>query len=254
MARLRASLILVGFLGLTLASMPIQAFLVLVRAKAARNLPCYYHRIMIRLLGVTVTVKGIPPTAPALLVSNHVSWLDIPALSAALPLSFIAKREVAGWPLFGWMAKLQRTVFINRESRISTHASTKEIEARLQNNEVLVLFPEGTSGDGKSVKPFKSSYFSVVDQLSVPVIPVILAFRGQHGLPLTKRQRPSLAWYGDMDLLPHLWAALKAGPITLDVRFCEALPKAHRKVIAKQAEATIRKGLVEALHASPDLG
>jgi lyso-ornithine lipid O-acyltransferase len=253
MALLRASLILVLFLALTLLLIPVQALLLAVGAKAARNLPWRYHRILIRLLRMTVTVTGEKPVGPALLVANHVSWADIPALSATKPLSFIAKREVASWPLFGTMAKLQRSVFINRENRLSTGRSAAIIKSRLQDDDVLVLFPEGTSGDGKSVKPFKSSYFGVVENLDLPVIPVILVYHSQHGLPLTIRQRPSLAWYGDMELVPHLWAALKAGPIGIEIRFCEPLSKASRKLMAKQAEATIRKGLAEGRDARQEI-
>ena len=114
MARLRAIFILLGFLALTLPLMPVQFVL------RSKRLPWIYHRLLCKILGVTLIIEGAPPTGAALLVANHVSWLDIPVLSAIAPLSFIAKREVRVWPLFGAMAKLQRTVFVNRESRHST--------------------------------------------------------------------------------------------------------------------------------------
>ena len=248
MRQLRASFILLGFLCLTLPLMLVQLILVVFWSRAAHLLPWYYHRILCRLLGVTVTIEGRRPFVPALLVSNHVSWLDIPILSSVMPLTFIAKREVGGWPLFGWMAKLQRCVFVNRDKRHSTGKSSSEIADRLHAGDTLVLFPEGTSNDGHCVMPFKSSYFGAAENLDVALIPVTLAYKSNYNLPLTKRQRPSFAWYGDMDLVPHLWEVLKAGPIEVVVRFHGALPKAPRKDMAKLAHVTITKSLAQALH------
>jgi lyso-ornithine lipid O-acyltransferase len=254
MRQLRASFIVFGFLGLTLPLMLVQFILVSFRLRAAKLLPYYYHRVLCRLLGVTVTIEGMKPIAPALLVSNHVSWIDIPILSSVLPLSFIAKHEVGGWPFFGWMAKLQRCVFVNRDKRHSTGKSASEIAERLHAGDSLVLFPEGTSNDGHCVLPFKSSYFGAAENLDVAVIPVTLAYISNYDLPLTKRQRPSFAWYGDMVLVPHLWAALKAGPIEVAVHFHEALPKVSRKEMAKLAHDTITKSLVETLHGRALIG
>jgi lyso-ornithine lipid O-acyltransferase len=248
MRQLRASLILFGFLCLTLPLMPAQLVFVLLKSGAARLLPWYYHRILCRLLGIGIKIEGPIPTTPALLVSNHVSWLDIPVLSSVLPLSFIAKREVGGWPMFGWMAKLQRCIFVNRESRHSTGKSLVEISKRLNSVDTLVLFPEGTSNDGNSVLPFKSSYFGVAENLEVPVVPVTLSYLSNYKLALTKRQRPSVAWYGDMDMVPHLWEFLKSGPIAVVVQFHQALPQISRKEMARRAQATIAKSLAETLH------
>jgi lyso-ornithine lipid O-acyltransferase len=118
----------------------------------------------------------------------------------------------------------------------------------LHAGDTLVLFPEGTSNDGHCVMPFKSSYFGAAENLDVALIPVTLAYKSNYNLPLTKRQRPSFAWYGDMDLVPHLWEALKAGPIEVIVRFHEALPKVSRKDMAKLAHVTIAKSLAQTLH------
>jgi lyso-ornithine lipid O-acyltransferase len=251
MRQLRASLILLGFLCLTLPLMPVQLILVLLGSRVARLLPWYYHRILCPLLGVHIKVDGPIPTTPTLLVSNHVSWLDIPVLSSIMPLSFIAKREVGGWPMFGWMAKLQRCVFVNRESRHSTGKSSTEITKRLHAGDTQVLFPEGTSNDGNSVLPFKSSYFGAAEKLDVPVVPVTLVYLSNYNLALTKRQRPSVAWYGDMDMVPHLWEFLKSGPIKVVVQFHAALPQIPRKEMAKRAHATIAKSLAETLHGRP---
>ncbi len=206
---------------------------------------------MCRILGLRVRIEGDRPTAPVLLVSNHVSWVDIPVLSAALPVSFVAKAEVATWPFFGTLARLQRSVFINRQRRHQTGKSRDELSERLGRADAIVLFPEGTSHTGKAVLDFKSSYFGAVENSDTPVVPVVLAYHKLHGLPVTGRQRPSLAWYGDMDLLPHLWDFLKQGPVEVTVRFLEPLPRGGRKVLAREAESRIRTGLVEMLHGRP---
>ena len=232
MARLRAILILFGFLALTLPLMPVQFVL------RSKRLPWIYHRILCKLLGIKITVEGTSPTGAALLVANHVSWLDIPVLSAVRPVSFIAKREVGTWPLFGWMAKLQRTVFVDRENRHSTGGKRSEIAARLQHGDCLVLFPEGTSSDGTQVLPFKSSYFGAVEGLDTPVVPVTIFYHGQPKF---------YSWYGDMDLVPHLWAVVKAGPIRVKVTFHPALAKTDRKSMAATAWTTISRTLGESL-------
>lgn len=253
MSKLRAVAILTCFVGLTICLMPIQLVFLFVSPKLARTLPWYYHRVLCRLLGITVEIEGQVPTAPALLVSNHVSWLDIPILSTVKPLSFIAKNDVASWPLFGWMAKLQRSVFINRKSRFSTGHSARVIKTRFEKGDSLILFPEGTSGDGKTVRPFKSSYFGVVEGMDVSVIPISLVYLSNYCLPLTERRRSNFAWYGDMELLPHLWAALKLGPIAVKIIIHPPLSQRPRKQMAMSAENIIRKGLVEALHGRPEI-
>jgi lyso-ornithine lipid O-acyltransferase len=238
------------FLALTLPLMLVQWMLLGLWPGMARRLPHAYHRLLARILGFQVLVSGAaPPAGGALLVSNHVSWIDIVALSAVMPLAFVAKREVAGWPLFGWMARLQNTLFIDRARRHSTAASNASLAERLAAGDRLVLFPEGTSHDGVSVLPFKSSFFAAATAPGVPVIPVTLAYVGVRGLPLTGRQLPRFAWYGDMELLPHLWQVLSDGPLTIHVVFHDPLAAAiaaDRKAACAASEAAVRHGLVAA--------
>ncbi len=236
MGRLRANFILSGFIALTLPLMPVQFVLTKLSRRAARWLPWAYHRLLCQLLGMAIKVEGALPQAPALLVANHVSWLDIPVLSAIAPVSFIAKREVGTWPLFGAMAKLQRTIFIDRERRHRTGTSSNEIGERLLAGDMLVLFPEGTSSDGTQVLPFKSSYFGAVESMNVPVVPITISYLGVPKF---------YAWYGDMDLLPHLWAVVKSGPFKVQITIHPFLAKADRKAMAREAESIIRSTLGE---------
>jgi 1-acyl-sn-glycerol-3-phosphate acyltransferase len=210
----------------------------------------HYHRIVARLFGIRVKkLGGLADKGPLLIACNHVSWLDIVVLSTLLPVSFIAKREVAGWPLFGWLAKLQRSLFVERERRHATAMAHDELSERLAAGDVLVLFAEGTSHDGASVLPFKSSFFGAAEKLGVAVQPISLAYTGQRSLPMTRRQRPAYAWYGDMKLLPHLWAVSGAGPIEVTVVCHPPLAAGlGRKQLAREAEAAVRRGLAHALH------
>jgi lyso-ornithine lipid O-acyltransferase len=234
MGCIRATLIVVAFLALTLPLMAVQFIC------NSRRLPWYYHRILSKILGMAVSVEGVLPKNPALLVSNHLSWLDIPLFGSVLPLSFIAKSEVRHWPLFGGMARLQRTVFVDRERRHLTGVKRNEIALRLQAGDTLVLFPEGTSSDGSNVLPFKSSYFGAVEGLDIPVVPVTIIYLGTPKI---------YGWYGDMELLPHLWAVLKSGPIAVRVIFHAPVQKSDRKTMARAAEATVRA----ALHADSEI-
>jgi lyso-ornithine lipid O-acyltransferase len=249
----RATTRILAFVAVTLPLMPLQQIFIWCWPAMARRFPHYYHRMLCRILGVTVDVQGgTPQHGPCLIVANHVSWLDIVVLSAVLPCSFIAKKEVGTWPLFGAMARLQRTVFVDRTRRHSTGGSRDVMADRLNDAETLVLFAEGTSGDGASVRHFKSSFFAAAND-ATKIVPVTLAYLSQWNMPLTRRQRPSVAWYGDMEMAPHLWAALKSGPITVQVIFHPTLDPGHRKQAAREAENIIRAGLVSALHGPREL-
>ena len=212
----------------------------------------HYHRLLCRLLGVKVEVFGrVPQHGPLLIVSNHVSWLDIVVLSAIAPVSFVAKKEVAGWPLFGSLARLQRTVFVDRDRRHATGTSRDEMRERLAAGDIIVLFAEGTSGDGRTVLPFKTSFFGAAEMPGVLVQPVTLAYRGHRNLPMTRRLLPSYAWYGDMELAPHLIGAVSAGPIEVAAVCHPPLSltgEVNRKALARHAEDQVRRGLVLALH------
>jgi lyso-ornithine lipid O-acyltransferase len=239
----------IAFLSFTLPLMPLQLLFICTWPRMAKRFPHLYHRVMRKLLGLRVNVAGsMPSTGARLIVSNHVSWLDIVVLSSVAELSFVAKREVGTWPFFGWLAKLQRTVFVDRDRRLSTGKSQTELEQRLRAGETLVLFPEGTSHTGAAVLPFKSSFFAAATADDVTLVPLTMAYRRHWALPLMRHERPRVAWYGDMDLLPHLWQALCSGPIGVDVIIHNPLDFKNRKQAAAETEALIRHSLAAALH------
>ncbi len=252
MSRLRGVAMLTGFLGLTLPLMPLQLLFKTIWPGMARRFPHHYHRMLSNLLGFRIVVEGeVPAQGPALLVANHVSWIDIVAFSAVLPVSFVAKKEVGSWPLFGQLAKLQNSVFVDRERRHRTGRSRNEIQERLKAGDMLMLFPEGTSHDGLNVLPFKSAFLGAAELDHIPVVPVTIAYHRFHGLPMTRRLRPSFAWYGDMDLPPHLWAAVQAGPIGITIRFHAPLKIGEhggRKDMTQLAYRQISESLAQILH------
>lgn len=240
---------LLGFLLLTIPLMPMQLVLQKLNLAHAKTLPHFYHRLLCKIIAIRVSVQGAVPRH-GLVVSNHVSWTDIVVLSATCPLTFIAKREVSHWPFFGWLANLQGCEFVNRESRQSTRPSTDRIRKRLLQGETLVLFPEGTSGNGRKLLPFKSAYFGAVENSDIAITLATIIYEARQGLPLTQRQWANVSWTGGQSLLPSLWHLLRHTPLSVKVIF-QPLPKTgHRKAMARAAEQAIRANL----HAGSKIG
>jgi 1-acyl-sn-glycerol-3-phosphate acyltransferase len=245
---------LVGYLFLTLALMPIQAVLVALRLGSAEWLPVFYHRCCCRLMGIDVTTVGtMSRHRPTLFVSNHTSYLDITALGSLIPGSFVAKAEVARWPLYGWLAKLQRTVFVDRR-RQNVHRQRDDLQRRLAAGDNLILFPEGTSNDGNRVLAFRSTLLSVAETpvagRTLVIQPVSIAYVGLNGIPMGHGLRPLVAWYGDMTLGPHLWQFSRLGKITVVVEFHEPVgfdAMASRKDLARYCLAAVGAGVERAL-------
>jgi 1-acyl-sn-glycerol-3-phosphate acyltransferase len=243
------------YLALTLVLMPVQWLAVRAGSRAAIAIPLFYHRWCMAILGMQVARHGVQSSArPTLYVINHCSYLDIAVLGSLIGGSFIAKAEVAGWPLFGWLAKLQRTVFVDRQRRAGTAGQRDEIAGRLEKGDSLILFPEGTSSDGNRVLPFKTALFSVAERRvggqPVTVQPVTIAYVRLDGIPLGHGLRPFYAWYGDMDLGRHLWKAAGLGDCTVSVEFHPAVTIddfGSRKALAAHCRKAIVGGMDRAL-------
>jgi 1-acyl-sn-glycerol-3-phosphate acyltransferase len=220
---LRALVRLILYLGWTLLLLPVQALLVLFNLPLSRRLPRFYHRICRRLIGLDVICRGeISDERPILFVANHTSYLDITVLGSLIDVSFVAKAEIADWPLFGWLAKLQRSVFIERRASHSAR-HRDEIGKRLDQGDALVIFPEGTTGDGNHILPFKSALFAVAERTvrgrPLTVQPISVAYVRLDGMPLGREWRAYYAWYGAMDMPDHLWKVLSLGKVSVEVTF-----------------------------------
>ena len=261
---IRIILFALAFAALTLVLLPLQLIGLAFDLRLQRTVPHVYHRILCALIGVRIREVGRRSTAAAaLILSNHVSWLDICVISALAPVVFVAKSEVAGWPVVGWLAKLQRTVFINRQARHQTGAATREIAGRLLGGDAVVLFAEGTSSDGTRVLAFRSSLVGAVHHAlgntthhNVTVQPMSLAYIGFSGVPMGRSLRERVAWYGDADLMPHLLHVLSSGAVDVTVSWGEAVAydmSADRKAIARTAEKSVRRMTVAALRIPPSI-
>ncbi len=257
---LRAAFRLAAWFGWTLALLPAHLVALAVSPRAAALLPVFYHRGACRILGIALDVQGARARArPVLFVCNHTSYLDIVVLGALIPGSFIAKTEVAGWPVFGLLAKLQRSVFVARRR----HGAARERDAvavRLDAGDNLILFPEGTSNDGNRVLPFKSALFAVAARRPrgrpLVVQPVSLAYSHLDGLPLGRHQRPLVAWYGDMEMGGHLWRLIGLGRLRARVVFHEPVTIeafASRKALAAHCHAAVAAGVAEAMRTAGPL-
>lgn len=262
MGALRAGSILTGFFVLTVPLMPVQALLIKLSPKAARRFPHWYHRQVCRLIGLHLEIEGeLVRDQPVLLVSNHTSWLDIPVLSAVAPVSFVAKTEVGTWPFVAALARLQRTVFVDRTRRQAAGEAAGEIMQRLNAGDAIVLFAEGTSSDGNRVLPFKTSLFGAVKAgarakssiaQTAMVQTVAVVYTRLHGIPLGRGGRPEVSWYGDMAMQSHAWQVLRSGPLQVAIRIGPPVPLGDfvdRKDLALKTEREVRQAVHRILRA-----
>lgn len=245
-----ARLLLLALSGLVL--IPLQILALRFGWQVLHVAPMWFHRIFLRLFDLRIVERGQPPgEAATLVLANHVSWLDIPVIGSLHPLSFIAKSEVETWPVIGLFARLQRSVFIDRQRRKATKEVSHALAHRLVKGEVMVLFAEGTTGDGNRLLPFRSSLVGAAQTAlmddsveRVFLQPLAIAYTRRNGLPVTRRERPFIAWYGDMELAPHLGLFARGGPIDVVVTWGEPIPfNGKRKEATAAAEASVRRAV-----------
>ena len=225
--------------------------------------PFYFTRLFQKLVCrgfcVRITTRGQAP-APGeggLIVANHISWLDIPVIGTTGPLSFVAKAEVATWPVIGWLSTLQRTVFIDRMRRGATAGVASEMGKRLQDGQSVVLFAEGTTGDGTRILPLRSSLLGAAheavrgaEEAETTVYPLCITYTGFHGLRGGRVERSALSWCGDTELAPHFQAMINSGAIDVELAWGEPIRmgrKLSRKEATRLAEIAIRRARQEAV-------
>ncbi len=248
---------------ITVALLPFQWLAVKLALPLRRRIPVLYHRVVCAILGVRRHVIGRKmPEHPLLIVANHASWLDISVITTVAPVVFVAKQEIASWPVFGLLAKLQRSVFVDRSRRHRTQEVNAEIAQRLAEGDPVVLFGEGTSDDGNRVLPFRSALIGAArDALAeaehtgrVWIQPLTLAYTGMLGLPLGRFLRPRVAWYGGMSMAPHLIGVARCGAIDVTLVWGEPVAfdeTSDRKMIARALETAVRRQASSALRGRP---
>jgi 1-acyl-sn-glycerol-3-phosphate acyltransferase len=161
----------------------------------------------------------------------------------------VAKKEVATWPVVGFLAKAQRSVFVDRERRHATGAKADEVAGRLSSGDIIVLFAEGTSSDGNKVLPFRSALVGAAQRAiegdgAATVQPVAISYQKMLGIPLGRQHKPLVAWYGGTSLMPHLKRVLSEGGIDVQVVFGPAhrlSPRDDRKAVTLEAGEFVRR-------------
>ncbi len=238
---------------------PLQVICWWLKLPPRRWLPVLFHRAAARIIGLRIHRQGtLSRDRPMLILANHVSWLDIIAIGSVAPLSFVAKAEIESWPLFGFMAKLQRSIFVDRSRRTETAKTNAALAERLEEGDPIVLFAESTTSDGNRILPFRSSLVGAAREAilsdsptrHVCLQPLALAYSHADGLPTGRIGRARIGWYGDMEMVPHLVGILRGGP--LDVTLSFGMPLAFdrgtdRKSLTRAAEEQVRIMLAEGL-------
>jgi 1-acyl-sn-glycerol-3-phosphate acyltransferase len=185
-------------------------------------------------LGIRLNITGTPPDR-GLLVSNHLSYLEVLIFGAALPCYLVSKAEIATWPFFGPLARAGGTLFVDRGSRASAEAVTREIAERLKGPVPVLFFPEGTSTDGSQLLRFHSRLYTPAVDAGIPVTAAAVRYVLEDGSP-----ERNLCWFGDEKFLPHLWKVLGGPNFSAQIRFGEPHIYTNRRTAANETYADIQ--------------
>ena len=245
---------IVIFLLFILILLPFQLVIVFLIKKYTFVIPYFFHNLCRRIFGIKIEICGkATANFPVLFISNHASYLDIMILGSLFKTSFVAKKEIAKWPLFGILAKLQNTIFVDR--RISSlKIQENQIVDHLNKKKNLVIFPEGTSSDGNKVLPFKSSLFNIFEEnldSKIFVQTITIVYKKINGIYLNRTDRKDITWHSNMDFVPNIFNVLKKFSIEVEVIFNkEFIPnkKWNRKKIALQCWEKINYNLINSLY------
>ena len=177
-----------------------------------------WSRRLLEIMGVTLQVQGTPPgDGPVLLICNHLSWLDITAIHAACHVRFVSKSGVKHWPLIGTLSTGAGSLYIERERRRDAMRLVHHMAEALRAGDLIAVFPEGTTGDGRALLPFHANLLQAAISAGAPVQPAALRFADSR----TDETSHAAAYIGDDTLLASVWRALSAPPLTAYVRFGE---------------------------------
>lgn len=198
---------------------------------------------LLSIFGIELEIKNpeIIPSTPFLLASNHISWMDIHAINAFRPIRFVAKSEVANWPIFGWMAKQLGTVFIKRDNSRHARLIAGEV-AKVLHAQSVCIFPEGTSTDGDTVLPFKPNLFESAIISDVPVYSLAISYKSS----ITGLCNKSCAFIGEMGLLESMSNILNDRNLMVELSFLppsrsNSATSRDRKWLAMQSQEAISR-------------
>jgi 1-acyl-sn-glycerol-3-phosphate acyltransferase len=198
----------------------------------------WWHRRLLPLLGVEIAETQGEPATPALIVANHVSWLDIPVLGSLAETDFLSKSEVRKWPLIGWMSAQAGTLFIKRGGH-QTQSLTEQIETRVRQGKPVVIFAEGTTSDGRQVRRFFPRLLASARETGAPVQPVAIRY-GSNAEP-----DPIAPFIGDDNLIAHGWRVLRQPGTRAIVHFLEPIASSgiDRRTLASRCRNAIAAAL-----------
>ena len=212
--------------------------------------PVLFQRLLCAGLGVAVRRHGeFASDSPRLIVSNHVSWLDVPVLGSLAPMTFLAKKEIGDHPVGRELVALQGAVYVDRGRRRCIPQVNAQMAETMRGGSPVVLLAEATTGDGNRLLPFRSSHFEAVRQAARAsggtafVQPVYLHYSRLAGVPMVRFERPRVAWYGDMTFLPHFLSYARSGGVTCDVYLgglIRVAAEMDRKSVTRLTEAAVR--------------
>ena len=201
-----------------------------------------WARTVLSIMKTHVSVQGQAPTPPFCLVSNHLSYLDVVLFQSLMPCVFVAKSEVAQWPVIGWLARAIGTRFIVRAKRSDVVRVNAEVEQSLLDGEGVIIFPEGTSGKGDGILPFKSAILGSVTNVGQPVTYASVSYRTPRG---EAPAHLAVCWWGDMTFADHFFNVLKLPSFEALVVFGdESVEVTDRKKMARTLEEKIASTFV----------
>lgn len=239
---------IVLFLLWVVVMLPVLFFYRAFNSKNLNNFYMRFHKGVCWIFSIRCTIQGEVSThKPTLFLSNHISYLDITVLGSCTPGYFIAKSEVANWPVFGYLAKLQNTLFFERKGH-KVRAQLDMMSTHFDEQKSLILFPEGTSTDGENVEPFKSSLLQSVEHATEHTFiqPVTIAYTHHKNQTMDRHVRDHFAWYGEMPFGSHFFGAVGMGKSDVSVTFHPLVSLndfATRKECAQYCFSQVKTGL-----------
>lgn len=239
-----------NYLALVIIIVPIIFSTPAKRLPKRRELASFLYRRFYNALNVKLIVKGTPTATPSLWTCNHISWLDVLLLAGNNTVDFIAKTEVGEWPIVGSIVKKSGTILIHRENKFQAYRSLPQLQERMQSGSSILVFPEGTTTDGRSTLPFKPMFYQVAIREKAMIQPIVLQYFDSNG-----EITDSVAFLGEEDFLTSFKRILKQPKIIASIHFLPTLPahEYHRKQLAEVNQQAINHKLMQNSNANSQI-
>lgn len=202
------------------------------------NIICSWAQLTALLLNMKVKIEGHPPKSPFILVSNHLSYMDVVPLWIAVDGTFIAKSEIKSWPFFGWATNILGIIFIDRELKRDVHRVNNIIKSTITEHQGIIIFPEGTSTQGETVYPFHPALLQYPAEFERPVHYASITYKSFDSDKLASKY---ICWWGDMSFFDHFWELLKLSGFEVSIKFGNPpIVNPDRKQLAQQLHQVVK--------------